>query len=231
MTTDFKPTWLMIKRHTVTGLLYFCKTTKPTLKEALKYKGSGLRWVKHIKKHGRDLVTTEWISLFDSMEECLEYATRFSIENNIVLSESWANLVIETGLDHGCSRPMPLSVRKKISESKKGKPLSDEHKDNLKGSKPNARKPKTEITKSKISNSKRGKGFSDKHKENLKVPRPRSHLHVNQYDTDWNLIMTETTKYFCGLGFYKTKISKCCNGKQKSHGGYYWIYTSTLKDN
>lgn len=182
MTQEFKPTWLMIKRHTKTGLLYFCKTTKPTLKEALKYKGSGLHWVKHIKKHGRDLVTTEWISLFDDMDECVQYANWFSIENDIVLSEAWANLVVETGLDHGCSRPMPITVRKKISSSKKGKSFSVSHLANLRGPKPIARKPKSaamcnklrgrqlsESHKSNISKSKKGKPVSAEHKEKLRV--------------------------------------------------------------
>lgn len=227
MTHEFKPTWLMIKQHSVTGLLYFCKTTKPTFKEALKYKGSGLRWIKHIKKYGRELVTTEWISLFDDMDECVQYANWFSIENDIVLSEAWANLVVETGLDHGCSRPIPISVRKKISSSKKGKSFSESHLANLRGPKPNARKPKSEITKLKNSNSNKGRTFSAEHKENLKVPRFRGYQQVNQYDTDWNLIQTETTKYFCDLGFSKSKISNFCNGKRKSHGGYYWKYTRT----
>jgi hypothetical protein len=37
----FKPTWLMIKRHKITGLLYFCKTAKF---DPNKYLGSGKYW-------------------------------------------------------------------------------------------------------------------------------------------------------------------------------------------
>jgi len=90
----FKPTWLMIKQHNVTGLKYFCKTVKT---DPHTYKGSGVRWCNHLKKHGRD-VSTIWYKLFDDSQELTEYAIRFSVQNNIVESPEWANLVIEDGI-------------------------------------------------------------------------------------------------------------------------------------
>ena len=92
---EFKSTWLYIKQHNVTGLKYFGKTTKdnPTL-----YKGSGLYWLKHLKKHGTD-ISTMWLKKFDDLDSLREFAINFSVENNITESVEWANLKIENGSD------------------------------------------------------------------------------------------------------------------------------------
>lgn len=87
-------TCLYIKTHRATGLKYFGKTTK----DPLKYGGSGLHWKRHIAKHGND-VETEVLGWFEDLEECTNVALRFSIENNIVGSDQWANLIEENGLD------------------------------------------------------------------------------------------------------------------------------------
>lgn len=42
--------YLYVKRHKVTGMKYFGKTVK---KDPYKYNGSGLYWVRHIKKYGK----------------------------------------------------------------------------------------------------------------------------------------------------------------------------------
>ena len=86
---------LYVKTHNITGLKYFGKTTKP---DPEKYKGSGIYWKKHIKKHGYD-VKTEIIGTFDNEELCNGAALKFSIDNNIVESYLWANLRDENGLD------------------------------------------------------------------------------------------------------------------------------------
>jgi hypothetical protein len=93
-----KTTYLYIKQHSVTGLKYFGKTTKG---DPVKYLGSGIHWKRHIKKHGIEHVKTLWYQLFDSEESLVEYATKFSQQNNIVESKEWANLKGENGLDGG----------------------------------------------------------------------------------------------------------------------------------
>lgn len=90
----FKPTYLYIKRHNLTGLLYFGKT----INDPLKYPGSGLHWTRHIKKHGKD-VSTIWFEQFVSKEDLVEFATFFSDYIDIVDLKSWANIRIENGLD------------------------------------------------------------------------------------------------------------------------------------
>jgi hypothetical protein len=91
-----KPTYLYIKQHTKTGLKYFGKTTK----DPIQYLGSGKHWKRHIKKHG-EFVETLWYQLFTSKEQIINYALKFSKENNIVESKEWANLKDENGLDGG----------------------------------------------------------------------------------------------------------------------------------
>lgn len=99
MKKDFKPTYLYIKTHNVTGLKYFGKTVN---KDPYSYEGSGTRWQNHIKKHGYD-VTTEILGFYEDEEECKLAAYTFSIENDIVKSPHWANLkleVLDGGWDH-----------------------------------------------------------------------------------------------------------------------------------
>ncbi len=49
-------TYLYIKQHTITGKLYFGKT----IRDPLKYFGSGLHWSPHIRVHGKEHVMTLW---------------------------------------------------------------------------------------------------------------------------------------------------------------------------
>jgi len=86
----FNPTYLYVKIHNKTGLKYFGKTVQ----DPFKYKGSGMRWMNHIKKHGYD-VTTEIVGYYTNEQECFLAAQKFSDENKIVESKEWANIVTE----------------------------------------------------------------------------------------------------------------------------------------
>lgn len=94
---DIYPTYLYIKRHKITGLKYFGKTTKEDVNS---YLGSGVYWKKHIKKHGKQHVETVWTSepFYDK-----ELLTKFSIFISeffdVENSPEWANLITENGLD------------------------------------------------------------------------------------------------------------------------------------
>ena len=96
----FKPTFLYIKQHTITGKLYFGKTCK---KGVEKYLGSGSYWLKHINKYGKEHVKTLWYCLFYDEQECKDFAINFSKQNNIVESKQWANLVEENVENNNCS--------------------------------------------------------------------------------------------------------------------------------
>lgn len=120
----FKPTYLYVKQHSKTGLKYFGKTTS---KNPIKYKGSGIYWKRHIKKHGKEFVKTIWFELFLEEKECKEYALNFSIENNIVESKEWANMMLEDGINGGSiGRVCTESTKLKISNANKGKKHSEE---------------------------------------------------------------------------------------------------------
>lgn len=108
------PVHLYVKTHNVTGLKYFGRT----IKDPLKYKGSGLHWLRHLKKHGDD-VSTEVIGVYSDSERLHSVALAFSIDNSIVTSTLWANLIVETGYA-GIDGWVPdESYRKKISKQSK----------------------------------------------------------------------------------------------------------------
>jgi hypothetical protein len=113
-----KKIYLYVKKHQITGLKYFGKTTK---KDPYKYKGSGKYWLNHLKKHG-NLIDTEIIGVFENVDECSKVALDFSIKNNILESNEWANLRLENGLDGApIGNSFSKETLKKMSESKKGK--------------------------------------------------------------------------------------------------------------
>jgi len=114
--TIYTPTWLYIKQHTATGLKYFGKTKQ----DPYKYTGSGVYWNNHLKKHGYNIETI-WCKLFNNKKELTEFAINFSEKNKIVESSEWANLMLENG-ETGGDTGITWQGRKRISESKKGKP-------------------------------------------------------------------------------------------------------------
>ena len=111
--------YLYVKEHAVTGLKYFGKTIR---NDPFKYKGSGKYWTKHLKKHGRKILTTG-IWGFDSVDDCYKFALEFSIRNDIVESKSWANLKYES-IDGGRLGEYTAERYAKINESRRqnGKP-------------------------------------------------------------------------------------------------------------
>lgn len=115
--------YLYVKTHNKTGLKYFGKTKS---KDPYKYKGSGVYWKKHIKKHGYD-VTTDIIGCYVDEKECSIVAEEFSANHNIVKSKEWANFKIENGLDGGFSHLNDGSITHKNRSSKAGKQCHKKH--------------------------------------------------------------------------------------------------------
>lgn len=83
--------YIYIKTHNKTGMKYFGKTTKTNVDI---YTGSGIKWNRHLEEHGND-VTTEVIAEFTDIEEATEFALKFSRDNDIVMSNEWANSIPE----------------------------------------------------------------------------------------------------------------------------------------
>ena len=111
-------TFIYIKTHNITGLKYFGKTNKTDI---CLYEGSGKYWKNHIKKHGYNC-RTKVVRTFTNMEDCRWWCMKFSIINNIVESNDWANLIMENGLD-GWVKGVKRSeeTKRKMSMAKKGK--------------------------------------------------------------------------------------------------------------
>lgn len=119
---SFKPTYLYIKQHAVTGKLYFGKT----IRDPEKYLGSGKHWVRHIKKHGVEHVETLWYCLFLDEESIKEFALNFSNQQNVVESEDWLNLTPESGIDGGNHRtPHNNETKMKLAKVQIGRTHSE----------------------------------------------------------------------------------------------------------
>lgn len=93
---SYHPTALLVMEHKVTGMKYFCKTTQ--LHYLSSYKGSGIYWKKHLKKHGK-YVDVGVLGIYYEEDRCRNAALEFSKANNIVESDEWANLIHENGFD------------------------------------------------------------------------------------------------------------------------------------
>jgi hypothetical protein len=161
--TEFVLTWLYIKKHNITGLKYFGRTTQ---KDPIKYTGSGKVWMRHIKKHGND-VTTLWAHLYNDINLLKDDAVNFSISHDIVNSSNWANLMIEDGINGSVRgrtmKPHSVETRKKISEAHQRRtkppirrPHSEETKEKIRNA-IKAKGPRSEETKKKCSKSNKGK--------------------------------------------------------------------------
>ena len=101
--------YLYVKTHNKTGLKYLGKTEK---KDPHKYKGSGRRWLNHLKRHGSDY-TTEIIKICHSNDEIKEFGLHYSKLWNVVDSAEWANLKEEAG-DGGYYKKTNESIQKTI---------------------------------------------------------------------------------------------------------------------
>ena len=146
------PTYLYIKQHSITKKKYFGKTTQ----DIHKYKGSGVYWTDHIKKHGKEhVITTQVFGPYTDSIAISKFALAFSRDNNIVESKDWANLEPENGLDGGVTgvpsplkgrpsplkgKPSPKKGRPSGPSPRKGIPIGPTGKQQNPSNKPNPRK-------------------------------------------------------------------------------------------
>jgi len=88
-----KKYFLMLKTHNKTKLKYLC-FHYGTIQSCFTYKGSGVYWVSHLSKHGKD-ITTEIIFESDDRDSVSLEGIKLSKEWDIVNSTEYANLTIE----------------------------------------------------------------------------------------------------------------------------------------
>jgi hypothetical protein len=84
--------YLYKKTHKTTNIKYLGFTRK----NPYKYKGSGTRWIAHLRKHGND-VNTEILFETSDRNEIQTQGEYYSKLWNVVDSSEWANLKPETG--------------------------------------------------------------------------------------------------------------------------------------
>lgn len=193
--------YLYIKQHRITKLKYFGKTTQLNPE---KYKGSGTRWLNHLKKHG-NRVDTLCLWEFDIEDECREFALKFSLENNIVKSKEWANLIDEnisgrtSDSMKGSNNPMfgksrPDTIKRNLENNpsqfitEKTRKLWSQQRTGE--GNPSYGKPRPDL----IERNKAGKGksLSTEHKQKLiKYPVPEDFLQKSQ-----ELTLTQITKHY-----------------------------------
>lgn len=113
--------YLYKKTHNQTGLKYLGKTES----DPYTYKGSGTRWVNHLNVHGND-VSTEVLHECKTNDEIKHWGEYYSNLWNIVESDEWANLKIESGA--GGSYPHREETKKRLSEVKRGLPAHNKGK-------------------------------------------------------------------------------------------------------
>lgn len=63
-----KKIYLLLKIHNKTRLKYLCKRTTSNKATCFYYNGSGVRWRKHLKKHGTD-ISTIILGEYNTIEE------------------------------------------------------------------------------------------------------------------------------------------------------------------
>jgi hypothetical protein len=165
---QFKPTFLYIKQHSITGKLYFGKT----IRNPETYFGSGKHWLSHIKTHGSKHVVTLWYCLFLDQESCMEFAVNFSKEQKIVESTEWLNLKYENGVDGGNPGGIPWNKGKTHSPETREKlrlaGLGENHRLFGKAT-PDATKKKLSESMSGSKNPNYGKKMSDEQKQKIRL--------------------------------------------------------------
>lgn len=109
--------YLYVKTHNTTGLKYFGKTET---KDPYKYLGSGKYWLRHLKAYGND-ISTEVIATFEDRDEASYFAIEYSKTHNIVESNEWANLMMETVKDGVLGYSHTKETKEKFSEYSKNR--------------------------------------------------------------------------------------------------------------
>lgn len=200
--------------HNVTGLQYFCKTSR--LDELCYYKGSGVHWKRHMKKHGRD-VSVGVLGIYYDEDRCAQAANEFSERHDVAGSNGWANLIAENGFDGapiGVAHPNYGKPSKCIGQKRPTVGKSGAENPMFGKPSPMRGKPKPKGVDSPLFGRKRPEGGG-------KPQRP-----VVCIDTGEEFVsVSDAAKAYNGGG---STISRCCLGKSKTAYGKRWAYKELL---
>jgi group I intron endonuclease len=231
-----KTIYLYIK-ECPSGLKYLGITSK----NPYKYLGSGKYWRNHLNFHKFKIKDIKTIILLETedIEIISFWGLYYSKIYNIVESDSWANLMPESGYKILFTKEIRDKISKSLLGNKRtlGRKLTNEtiNKIKLTKSKLNLKPPMlgkkhTEETKNKMSisrkgikNPKKGHLISKKNREALSLAAMKP---VLQYDLQGNFIKEwDCARYAAKeLGLIATNITQCCKERAKTVGGFKWKY-------
>jgi hypothetical protein len=102
--------YLYIKTHKITGLKYLGQTKQ----DPFKYKGSGVYWKRHLKKHGNNH-NTEILQKCYTKTALTTWGIYYSDLWSVIESKKWANLREESG--NGISSSDAKRLAKKLTSN------------------------------------------------------------------------------------------------------------------
>lgn len=213
---DFRPTALLVMEHNVTGKKYFCKTTR--IKRVHTYKGSGVHWKNHLKKHGND-ITVGVVGFYIDKDRCVDRALSFSADNNIVESDLWLNHMAEDGLTGWPSGEANYAFGKVNQYKGKKRPdisalMSGELNPNW--GKPSPLRGRKNFGASlALKGRKRPEGGGKK-------PHAVIRIDADGAETRYDSVADAAR----ALGMSRSCIHTVCTGKRKSGAGYKWRYAN-----
>jgi hypothetical protein len=208
--SNFAPTALLVMEHNITGLKYFCKSSR--LDELKYYLGSGVYWKRHRKTHGND-VSVGVLGVYFDEARCLAAAKDFSELHDVSKNPEWANLIAENGLDGApCGEAHPMYGKPHPQTGVK-RPLVGKHgADNPMWGKPSPMRGKHNAGASKaLKGRKRPIGGGKK---------PHPVIRMGDVEMRYESV-ADAAK---ALGKTRAGINRCCTGKAKTAHGYKWRY-------
>lgn len=214
--TIFKPTALLVMTHNVTGKKYFCKTA--LLKRINHYKGSGIHWKRHLKKHGND-ITVGVFGFYVDMDRCVNAALKFSKDNNIVESDEWLNYMDEDGLTGWpCGENNPKFGKPNQYKGKKRPDISAKMTGELN---PNWGKPSKLRGRKNLGASLALKGRK-RPEGGGKKPNPVIRIDADGSETRYDSVADAARS----LNVSRSCVHSVCTGKKKTGAGYKWRYAN-----
>lgn len=111
---------------------------------------------------------------------------------------------------HMYGKQLSEEAKRKMSESHKGRQFSEE-------------------TRRKLSEAKKGKHRSEETKRKISENRSKPVVQIDPTTNKIVKVWESSTEAVRQGGFTHGSISRCCNGKLKTHKGYKWVFLSDYK--
>lgn len=113
---------------------------------------------------------------------------------------------------HMYGKQLSEEAKRKMSESHKGRQFSEE-------------------TRRKLSEAKKGKHRSEETKRKISENQSKPVVQIDPTTNKIVKVWESSTEAVRQGGFTHGSISRCCNGKLKTHKGYKWVFLSDYKKN